>query len=191
MSLVRFQCFCGRDLSADESQIGDQLSCPSCGQDLQVPGFRSTPTVVADSPPQKPAKTYRVERTSRKRRPGQRTISRRLLIVYGTMAAIVLSGMGVGAFFLFRPQPYTKTWYSDRGDKYIDTYSPDDVITHRIFMTSDRSWQATGPMTPSGKLHGQWFVVSESVDGQMETRFKWYWYGDEVSEGEWHLRANR
>ncbi len=38
-----------------------------------------------------------------------------------------------------------------------------------------------GPVTPSGKPHGKWKLLS--VD-------QWYWYGEQVTEGEWHERNN-
>lgn len=44
-----------------------------------------------------------------------------------------------------------------------------------------------GPLTQSGKSHGEWTVV-HSVDGKVNVLTFWYWYGDQISEGEWALR---
>jgi len=45
---------------------------------------------------------------------------------------------------------------------------------------------AEGPMSPSGKLHGEWKHVQWEPYREWHT---WHWYGEEVSEGEWHLRT--
>lgn len=45
-----------------------------------------------------------------------------------------------------------------------------------------------GPLSPeSGKSHGHWKYLGFSpIHGEDW----WYWYGDQVSEGEWHVRNN-
>ena len=45
-----------------------------------------------------------------------------------------------------------------------------------------------GPLSPSGKWHGQTTVT---IWEPFKRSSKWYWYGEEVSEGEWHLRNHR
>ncbi len=42
-----------------------------------------------------------------------------------------------------------------------------------------------GPRSESGKPHGQWHSVSWDP---FHSEDEWYWYGEEISEGEWHLR---
>ncbi len=44
-----------------------------------------------------------------------------------------------------------------------------------------------GGLTSSGKRHGHWlsFGKGEFQGTELET---WYWFDDEISEGEWHLR---
>jgi len=46
-------------------------------------------------------------------------------------------------------------------------------------------YTSRGPMTASNKPHGHWtgFLWSD-----FKTQNHWYWYGDEITEGEWHLR---
>jgi hypothetical protein len=41
-----------------------------------------------------------------------------------------------------------------------------------------------GPLAPSGKPHGEWTVILWKP--QDYSTFLWYWYGDQISEGEWH-----
>jgi hypothetical protein len=43
-----------------------------------------------------------------------------------------------------------------------------------------------GPMTASGKPHGQWTIVSHS---DWRSTLCWFWYGEQVSEGEWRRRT--
>jgi len=44
---------------------------------------------------------------------------------------------------------------------------------------------AEGPLAGSGKQHGEWnFVYWHPFRAER----RWYWYGDEITEGEWHLR---
>ena len=53
---------------------------------------------------------------------------------------------------------------------------------------SPRLFRATysrGPMARAGVLHGHW--VTTCCDPSM-VRHAWYWYGEEISEGEWHLQ---
>lgn len=44
---------------------------------------------------------------------------------------------------------------------------------------------ASGGLSSSGKYHGEW-----SYQFNDPPRFEtlWYWYGEEITEGEWHLR---
>ena len=39
----------------------------------------------------------------------------------------------------------------------------------------------SGPLSPSGKKHGRWEFLSIR-----ERTYVWYWYGEEVTEGEFH-----
>lgn len=44
-----------------------------------------------------------------------------------------------------------------------------------------------GAMTETGRLHGHWHSTVFSDSG-MRSGDDWYWYGERISEGEWHLR---
>jgi hypothetical protein len=46
---------------------------------------------------------------------------------------------------------------------------------------------AEGPVS-RGNIHGEWKWFEQDGSGGYEERGKWYWYGDEITEGEWHLR---
>lgn len=43
---------------------------------------------------------------------------------------------------------------------------------------------AEGDFSESGKQHGQWTYV----DDDWKVTHTWYWYGEEITEGEWYLR---
>jgi len=84
---------------------------------------------------------------------------------------------------------------------YIDRYRRwDDSIVHREIRFYpagsfyDWPWptiETYGPMTRSGKRHGHWVIRrydEKDVLLLREVVDEWFWYGEPVSEGEWHLR---
>lgn len=48
------------------------------------------------------------------------------------------------------------------------------------------SFAMSGPMSPSGKLHGQWAVTTWEPYEEFPM---WFWYGTTITEGEWRLRT--
>lgn len=48
----------------------------------------------------------------------------------------------------------------------------------------DGTYHAEGGFSETGKQHGRW----ESYSGDYRTKYEWFWYGEPVTEGEWHLR---
>lgn len=42
-----------------------------------------------------------------------------------------------------------------------------------------------GPLSDSGAMHGKWTAVSR----KQEVSTVWYWFGTQVTEGEWHKNA--
>ena len=46
-----------------------------------------------------------------------------------------------------------------------------------------------GPMSEGGKPHGHWKVgIFDLETREFKNLHRWYWYGEEISEGTWHLR---
>ena len=45
-----------------------------------------------------------------------------------------------------------------------------------------------GPMTETNKPHGHWRTHNWS---DFKRQHEWYWYGELITEGEWHLRDRR
>lgn len=74
--------------------------------------------------------------------------------------------------------------------RYRDTYKRwGDRFVHRRIDNYDNRGHVTrsfaGPMSESGKPHGPWeLALWDSHD----RRLSWYWYGEKITEGEWHLR---
>ncbi len=95
----------------------------------------------------------------------------------GTLAFLVLFGS---------VDRFEDRWERD-GKNYIDTRMRwGGRVIHRMVWQRDNNgfWSLSGPMSQSGKPHGEF--VSFSVPGGRERL--WFWYGESVSEGEWHLR---
>ncbi len=88
----------------------------------------------------------------------------------------------------------------DANTRFADTYKRwSDQFVYRKFSVYDSpkaaqqarfvglgEVSAKGPMAGTGKPHGSWEYTQWKPKWQVETKF--YWYGEEVSEGEWHLR---
>lgn len=89
-------------------------------------------------------------------------------------------------------------WYGAR-DTYTDSRLVGDIVrteTHRRWtgrplhahLFRHRPFASMGgPVSASGKQHGHWTGRIE-VDGKELPVDLWYWFGDVVTEGEWHLR---
>lgn len=91
-----------------------------------------------------------------------------------------------------------------RLNEYVDIRRRwDDRIVHRTVTSyrdgSFESWLnpsevMEGPMTPTNKPHGcweTWTYQNTSPFGLIEHRYQFYWYGEPISEGEWHERSER
>ncbi|MEX0938206.1 MAG: hypothetical protein WDZ59_10145 [Pirellulales bacterium] len=80
--------------------------------------------------------------------------------------------------------------YDGGSTRYFDTYSrATGAITHRTMTVNDEDggslYNFSGPMSPSNKPHGHWEHLNWDT---LKLTDRWYWYGEEITEGEWHLR---
>lgn len=108
-----------------------------------------------------------------------RKIDWRWGIIPGVLCAIWYHSQGI----------YYERWEKD-GVEYLDTYSRSGRkhIYRTIWFTDESSpyrW-AEGGISESGKLHGKW----EFTLRNFKTVSHWYFYGEEVTEAEWH-RSNK
>jgi len=101
-----------------------------------------------------------------------------------TLAAVVAWG-----YF----DTYESTWHNENV-RFTDTYSRwGGNLVYRdldIFENEARQglpvFSEEGPMAGTGRPHGEWKVMIWKPDLRSETQF--YWYGEEIDEGEWYLR---
>lgn len=89
-------------------------------------------------------------------------------------------------------------YYIKHEDKFRENGDLESVITEYVYRSQYRPfYQETsvwtekgygrleGGYSESGKRHGRWKSFStDDITGQTE----WYWYGEPITEGEWHLR---
>lgn len=83
---------------------------------------------------------------------------------------------------------YEFRWTSATGANAVDTVLRwGDRHIYREVWTSGTTGSSQGPMIRDGVQHGHWTHTGFSPYYSLDL---WYWYGQEVSEGEWH-RLNR
>lgn len=93
------------------------------------------------------------------------------LICGGVLGFVVMIWLGTKRVTIER-------WTSDSGTRIVDRFYGWGHTPYWESLDSDNFF-SSGPLSPSGKRHGEWTSSG---------RRRWYWYGDEISEGEWHLR---
>lgn len=85
---------------------------------------------------------------------------------------------------------YTVRWVRD-STRYHDTYDRFGRISHRrmeVYHDSEMDYLylvTWGPMTQSIKPHGHWYSTAPMTS---KIHDQWFWYGEEVSEGEFATR---
>lgn len=101
---------------------------------------------------------------------------------------IMIGGSIAGVFLVVlysQNDYYESRWTNVQGTNYVDTYHrfSGQLVNRWVFFKDGRS--SHGPMAGEGKSkpHGKWTSLT---NGEIEYTF--YWYGERVSEGEWHLR---
>lgn len=124
------------------------------------------------------------------RRP--RTESQKIAIRAIACAAIIVC-CGVRGYFATVTEFSVKHGNDGRTTEYEDTltrFGNKPVYRTVTILTKEGKLDVVmeGPLSPdSGKPHGKWkYLAFNPIDGETW----WYWYGDQVTEGEWHLRNN-
>lgn len=98
-------------------------------------------------------------------------------------------GVSFGAAVLFLMLwygTYEARWSKDEF-YYFDTYSRwNGRHIHRRMRAEQPNGivRTEGYLSPSGKLHGPWKTTGPNFESHVEH----YWYGEPITEGEWHLR---
>ena len=92
-----------------------------------------------------------------------------------------------------------QSWDKDESHYHDTRHRWSDRLLARAYSeykTSDHIhlvYYASGPMAGTGKQHGEWTheLYDDSRILPIDTETAFYWYGEEVSEGEWHRRNKR
>jgi hypothetical protein len=105
-------------------------------------------------------------------------------VIWITLLVIVLSSV-----YYVRFGTYDRYWTDQETDiSYIDTRSrwTKDYVFRKV---RGKSWSAEGPFLGTGKQHGHW----ENVDwsDKFTVTHEFYWYGEPITEGTWHLRNSK
>jgi len=109
----------------------------------------------------------------------QRAPARARLIAVATIGLI-----GFVWWSWLRFDCYDRYWKSETGTQFVDTHMRSgDRHVYRM-MLPQGGGLIRGPMSGSGKPHGEW---TDWFPGE-RVQHKWYWYGEEITEGEWHIR---
>lgn len=123
----------------------------------------------------------------RRRRPGTHRLA-----LAGTCVAISAVLIGVHRHFDYYDHVWDTTDYRyiDRRTRVADRVIHRHIVRLTPFPENDDStvMVASGPMGGEGfpTLHGRWEYVFRAEDGLPMPEDAWYWYGEMVSEGEWH-----
>lgn len=98
-------------------------------------------------------------------------------------------GLSIVSLYATKYDSFKSRWTDKDGDKFIDTYKRwGHDLVYRSVIFKDDSGFCHGPMKGEGhpKQHGKWTCLGKWFRDGLEYTF--YWYGEEVSEGEWNLR---
>ena len=79
---------------------------------------------------------------------------------------------------------YRDHWETEFGAKVTDSIWrwSNEPFYRQI---KDGDFWASGDLSPTGKKNGEWQFLSTK---NWKTESLWYWYDEEITEGEWHLR---
>ncbi len=88
-------------------------------------------------------------------------------------------------------ETFTHHWMAGDRTFYLDTYTRLGLPTlvYREVFNLSGGGSACGPIAGSGKLHGEWTYYGVFHTSGNIIEHRWYWYGKEITEGEWHLRT--
>lgn len=109
---------------------------------------------------------------------------------YGTIAAVVLS------LVVWFKVDYSIHYWEDANEtsdelNYTDYYArgADSPYfrEYRVWYKEGGYYYSAGSFSESMKQHGEW----KSHSNGLRPTSSWYWYGEEITEGEWHLRRQK
>lgn len=134
-------------------------------------------------------------------------VERWMVFAAGFVAGIIFSLVVGGVIVWIRPDLESKhirteTW--TKGDflkhsadepyaSFTDTYDdrrPSSYHREAVVYADKETLYITGTLTTTGMKHGEWRTewVTSAEREKPRPKYEWYWYGEQISEGEWHLR---
>jgi len=183
MARISFECpHCARPMHATLAAAGKRGQCKQCGCSVRVPGSKPTPSPVALEVTTQPETVPAVARRPLIPRWFRHPATIVLLLIVGGIAWNVAAMTRVSR------------WTSEDGSSdYTDTYSRwGNTLQHRDVLMRDSDDElystANGPMSASGQPHGEWSIAV--FQPTIDARKKFYWYGEEISEGEWREKSD-
>lgn len=110
----------------------------------------------------------------------QRSLQHGTILVAITWVSLVTLGV-----FWHTSGTFSEVWRNADGVFYTDTKRRSDGgIVYREVVS--KLFRAEGSMTDTHKQHGRWEYVTYP---ELKREYEFYWYGDQITEGEWYLRV--
>lgn len=101
-------------------------------------------------------------------------------------ATVSMSAVALATCLFAMTDVRVERWESEAGLIFIDTHSRfSRTPLYREILDRSSLSSFEGPLAETGKPHGKWVMFNSST---LQTTYHFYWYGEDVSEGEWHLR---
>jgi hypothetical protein len=191
--LTTFCLACNAKLGYPAAKVGKRIRCPICGDSRMAPDLFEATIIDPARISQKSHRMFPV---------AARVWSRRLFQVISTAAAAGLCGFLAMVIASVVCDELTRVdrhkWTSERGVQYLDYGAPGAAVHRRVSWVDLDSTGSplranvnAGPMAGETKPHGRWIEAVARIGQWPERTVQFYWYGEPISEGEWHLRNDR
>jgi hypothetical protein len=178
---IKFQCpFCSRPMNAPANAAGKKGRCKDCNYEVIVPTDNAAEPAEMrqEAPATRPAL--------------KKPLTPRWMRTPGAIALLVVI---VGVSYSVSQWTETRLWISDDGLRdYADTYGYwSGKMQNRSVYERNQDDEGVslshGPMSETETLHGEWTI--SIFKPEYRSKKIYFWYGDEVSEGEWHTRSGK
>ncbi|MCE9526745.1 MAG: hypothetical protein K8R36_11905 [Planctomycetales bacterium] len=116
------------------------------------------------------------------------------LLQYSKAIGFTVVAIPIGLIYLWASfDYYHEQWTTKDGWRVLETrkrWTQVPIERSIDVVDADGKWTQTlsGSVSASGKPHGEWHTLSMR---DFSTQSSWFWYGEEISEGEWHLRDRK
>jgi hypothetical protein len=114
----------------------------------------------------------------------------------GAILGLPIAAVAIaGAIVWSQNATYVREWVDDKDIDSIGRFAFRDTVRRSddqvVFREIRGPWKdslARGPMR-DGQMHGRWERDHYGLIDPGHDVF-WYWYGEQISEGTWHLRTD-